>query len=417
MRIFVAGLLCVAALARTGPARADDERICVEVVTRSHGEAPPALTPEPAPPQPPAAASDSPPPESPPARPRAKLPRLADGGPPEATQPEIGSSESPAAAEAPAPPRRRRAGPILRAFPYPPEPYLKRLIEHYVTHERGFAAADTACTQTLRVELYPLGDGWTAFARYSGSEREEKVDRLRYEEFSRFASRVALALLYDRPIVETVRRDNVLDADSTHEIERIRGSNHFVAELGTTIRVPTHGIATSRDPSKPVENRVRILSTVDASIGYRGSFRAWGLDIRIGVGGNASQRAGQRSNPLGGHVDPTVNLSTGLSFFWYLAPQAVNSLYAGLGTRLDVSFFRAVEARLPDPNLRDGGPILGAGLSAIGVLGYELLRTNSVRPFVEASLIVPAYVVKAENDYGKVDSWMPGFGLKFGAMF
>lgn len=404
MRFIVTGSLCAALCLVSAAARAEDQRICVEVVRRTHGDTESA-----------AAATG-------PAKPGddAGSPSTASGEP----RPVPTLREAPATdrddGAADAPPARSPARPAfaLRGWPYPPEPYLKRLIEHYVTHERGFVAADTACTQHLRVELYPLDKGWTIFARYSGSQREEKADRVRYEEFSRFASRVALALLYDRPIAETVERTNVLDADSNADIEKIRGSGHFVVELGTTLRLPVSGIPTAGDdPQTPVTNKKRLLSSVDTAVGYRGTFRAWGLDVRAGIGGNASQRAGQRSNPLGGQVDPLVNVRAGLSFFWYLSPDAVNSFYVGLGTRLDVSLFRAVKPRDAAYSASDNRVIVGAGLDALGLVGMELLRTNSVRPFVEASLLIPTYVIDAENEYGSVRSWMPGLGLKFGAMF
>lgn len=402
MRFIVTGSLCVAACLVSAAAWAEDERICVEVVRRSHGDAETA-----------AAATGGANPGG-----GAGSPSKASSEPrPLPTLREAPATETGADADAPPASSPARPAFALRGWPYPPEPYLKRLIEHYATHERGFVAADTACTQHLRVELYPLDEGWTIFARYSGSQREEKVDRVRYEEFSRFASRVALALLYDRPIAETVERTNVLDADSNANTEKIRGSGHFVIELGTTLRLPVSGIPTAGDdPQQPVTDKKRLLSSVDTAVGYRGSFRAWGLDVRAGIGGNASQRAGQRSNPLGGQVDPLVNVRAGLSFFWYLAPDAVNSLYVGLGTRLDVSMFRAVKPR-DATSSSDNRVIVGAGLDALGLVGMELLRTNSVRPFVEASLLIPTYVIDAENDYGSVRSWMPGLGLKFGAMF
>ena len=56
--------------------------------------------------------------------------------------------------------------------------------------------------------------GYTVFARYSGHSREEKVDLVELEEFPELASRVARALLTDRPISETLTRKDVLAADS-----------------------------------------------------------------------------------------------------------------------------------------------------------------------------------------------------------
>ena len=52
--------------------------------------------------------------------------------------------------------------------------YLKRLIEHFITHRKGYVAVQKGCDEHIRVELYPLAEGWTLFARYTGNGREER---------------------------------------------------------------------------------------------------------------------------------------------------------------------------------------------------------------------------------------------------
>src|SRR5262249_14822280 len=37
--------------------------------------------------------------------------------------------------------------------------YLKRLLEYYISHEKGFVAVQRGCQETVRVEMYPLMDG------------------------------------------------------------------------------------------------------------------------------------------------------------------------------------------------------------------------------------------------------------------
>ena len=109
-------------------------------------------------------------------------------------------------------------------------------MEYFVTHENGFIAVQTGCLEHLDVELYPLREGWTVFARYSGTGREERVDYLFADELSQFAERAVLALLYDQPITTTILRDTVLRADSKRSVQRIRGTNHFLLGLGTQMR-------------------------------------------------------------------------------------------------------------------------------------------------------------------------------------
>ena len=75
-----------------------------------------------------------------------------------------------------------------------PVSYLERLLEHFVTHERGFAAVEEGCQDELIVELYPLREGWTAFSRYTGTGREERVDQLYAAELSAYAERAVLKI-------------------------------------------------------------------------------------------------------------------------------------------------------------------------------------------------------------------------------
>ncbi len=114
--------------------------------------------------------------------------------------------------------------------------YLKRLMEHFVTHEPGHVAVQHGCQERIQVELYPLHEGWTVFARYSRHGREERVDQLFPQELSQFAERAVLALLHDDPISTTIKRDNVLRSDSEKSVQRIAGTTHWTLGLGTQVR-------------------------------------------------------------------------------------------------------------------------------------------------------------------------------------
>jgi hypothetical protein len=75
-----------------------------------------------------------------------------------------------------------------------PVVYLKRLFEHFITHEKGYEAVQEKCDERIRVELYPLAEGWTAFARYTQNGREERADQLFANEISQFAERASTFL-------------------------------------------------------------------------------------------------------------------------------------------------------------------------------------------------------------------------------
>ena len=75
------------------------------------------------------------------------------------------------------------------------------------------------------------------FGRYSGTEREEKVDHAELDEFAELAQRLVFALLRNQPITHTITRENVLRADSEMNLRTINGTGHLVFGMGTETRV------------------------------------------------------------------------------------------------------------------------------------------------------------------------------------
>src|SRR5512135_2817664 len=114
--------------------------------------------------------------------------------------------------------RDAAAPPAADAHEFDAAAYLGRMIEYEVTHEVGFSAVKSGCSQKLDVELYPLSDGWTVFARYSGNQREEKVDYAGADELAVLAGRLARALLRDVPVSESITRRSVLRADTEQNL-------------------------------------------------------------------------------------------------------------------------------------------------------------------------------------------------------
>src|SRR6185369_2787109 len=95
----------------------------------------------------------------------------------------------------PSPPAQAPAAPRPNPHEIDPTAYLRRMLEYQITHEPGFAAVTDVCPQRLTVELYQLESGWTVFARYSGTEREEKVDHAEIDEFGELSERLVTSLL------------------------------------------------------------------------------------------------------------------------------------------------------------------------------------------------------------------------------
>jgi len=299
-----------------------------------------------------------------------------------------------------------------------PLSYLKRLIEHFVTHEKGFVAVQDKCDERLVVELYPLKVGWTAFARYSGTGREERVDMLLPTELSPFAERVALALLYNKPIGESINRENVLTADSKKNTQRIKGTNHFHMGVGTQVRVGKLGTAVTDSGSADVgkaTSQYRVATPVTMFLGYRGKFENWGVETNVLIGIGTSKTAAFK-NPAGGHVDFGGDAALQLHFLHYFDPRGLTSFYMGAGATFELLWFNMINAE----KNRSGGDrstLLGGGLDVDLVAGWEFMRASSVQFYLQGELQMPAYALSNENSDGSIHTWFPAVAVKLGVVF
>jgi hypothetical protein len=299
-----------------------------------------------------------------------------------------------------------------------PLAYMKRLIEHFVSHEHGFEAVQTGCHYTIFVELYPLEDGWTAFARYSGTGREERVDRLLPSELSQFAERVATSLLYGKPISATINRENVLVSDSKAYTQRIRGSGHFMMGVGTQLRLGRFATAVpdADDPrSGEAVDKYRFFSPVSVFLGYRGRFESWGLETAV-MGSIGTAKTSILTNPGGGHIDYTANTSVQLHFMRYFDPRGLTSFYMGAGATFEFLIFQAI---IPASKRNDStrSYLLGGGVDVDLILGWEFMRASTAQFFLQAEAQLPAYLLANQNDEGGLHSWFPAMTMKLGVMF
>jgi hypothetical protein len=296
-----------------------------------------------------------------------------------------------------------------------PENYLKRLIEHFVTHQEGFEAVSQGCSETIKVELYPLAEGWTVFTRYSANGREERIDKLFPTELSQFAERAVNALLRNVPISATIKRDTVLKADSLKSYQRIKGTNHFVLGLGTQIRGGRFATTLGVDDGGVTEESIRVFSPMTLSTGYRGKFENWGIEAITSLGIGTSSTA-PRKNSQGGHIDFGGDFSVSLHFLRYFNPRGLTSFYLGSGSTFELLWFSAIKHQ--DQRSGDSrSTLLSGGLDVDLVFGWEFMRASSVQFFLQGELNVPAYVIDNEDDHGSIHSWFPGLSLKLGMVF
>jgi hypothetical protein len=377
-------------------------RICVGVQQKSWYK-PASPAPAPRPPAPPPGPGPQP---TPPANEEDHAKAATPPVPAAPQPPSLPQQELPKLDQPPTPPR-------AQAHEIDPTLYLKRMLEYEVTHEPGFAAVAEGCTQRLTVELYQLESGWTVFARYSGSEREEKVDHAQADELAELAQRIAFALLRRRPIASTITRENVLRSDSETNLRAIDGTGHFLFGMGTEARVAR--LPTAQGQGTPVAGQVRVLTPVSIQLGYRRKLRSWGLDAysRLNLG---TESTGIHRNDLGGHVDYLTSAFLGLHFLHYLDAPGVTSFYFGGGAEFELAFFqviRPVKARTTS----EREVLASGGLNLDLLVGYEFMRASSVHFFGQIDLQVPTYLVKSENDSGAINAYMPGLLAQIGIIF
>jgi hypothetical protein len=320
-----------------------------------------------------------------------------------------------APARAPSPLDLAILSPVPRPFTGQTSPlYLKRLVEHFVTHAEGYVAVEAGCDDRMTIELYPLKVGWTAFARFSKNGREERVDQLLPTELTAFAERVVTALLRDVPISTTIDRGNVLASDSKEYTQRVRGTHHFLLGVGTQLRGGMFSTAQD-DVNARTAEQFRLMSPMDLSLGYRGKFEAWGVEALANLAIGTSRKAA-KYNLAGGHVDMGGSTGLQLHFLYYLDPRGLTSLYLGSGATFEVLWFSAIRDAAGDWD-EDRETMVTGGLNVDALVGWEFLRASSVQFFLEAGLHLPVYAIINSNDAGSIRTWFPGLSVKIGVMF
>lgn len=293
-----------------------------------------------------------------------------------------------------------------------PSFYLRRLVEHYVTHRPGYESVREGCEQRITIELYPLAEGWTAFARYTGHAREEKVDHVRLDELDALAHRLSDALLRDVSIDETLTRRTVLRADSEGDLRKIRGGTGFLLSIGTSMYLGE--LPTAPNSEDPAVEEIRFYAPLAINLGLRSAYRAWGLDAYLGMQIGTQRRASTR-NLGGGHADYTFGALAALHFHRYLRPAEVNSFYLGGGARFGVDRYRIIAPRTdrgqPGP---DGA--WGGGMNVDLLVGHEFMRASALHFFVELDVSLPAYLFESGNELGRIDSWLPSALVHIGLL-
>ena len=252
------------------------------------------------------------------------------------------------------------------------------------------------------------------FIRYSAFGREEQVEQLFPDEISQFAERAVHALLYNRPISTTIKRDTVLRSDTKIPKRWVGGTHHFGINLGTQLRVGKIDMAQG---DKPVEGEYRAFSLLGFKAGYRGKFENWGIEAAACLGISTSKTAVHR-NPSGGHIDLGGDAGIALHFLRYFNPRGVTSFYMGTGGTFELLWFQAVKNETKRATSDESrNTLLSGGVNLDIIFGWEFMRATSVHWVIQGELNLPAYVLDNENADGSIHSYFPGASLGLGVMF
>ncbi len=223
-----------------------------------------------------------------------------------------------------------------------------------------------------------------------------------------------LALLYNRPISATIKRDTVLRSDTKIPKRWVGGTHHFGINLGTQLRV---GSLPKAQDSGAAESEIRLFSMLSVRVGYRGKFENWGIESMACLGIGTGKTA-LHENPKGGHIDLGGNASIALHFLRYLNPRGVTSFFLGTGGTFELLWFAAIKHEDKRKGGEDGrNNLVGGGVDLDLVFGWEFMRATSVHWVIQGELHLPAYVLDNENADGGIHSWFPGASLGLGVLF
>jgi hypothetical protein len=119
---------------------------------------------------------------------------------------------------------------------------------------------------------------------------------------------------------------------------------------------------------------------------------------------------------MGGHVDYGGDVNLTLHFLRYLNPRGLSSVYLGAGGTFEVLWFYQVNAQDKRYN-GDRSTLASGGFDVDLLCGMEFMRASRVQFFLQAALLVPAYVVENGDGPSNLKTWFPGIAITMGMLF
>ena len=286
---------------------------------------------------------------------------------------------------------------VLRVF--------RRYLEYSISHEKGFEHSQTQCTQKVVVELYHTSGAWSAFARYSGTSREEMVDRLYPTEIKSFSERIIPALFHNKSLKSTLNRNNVIGADSYKKNKKVKGESNMSVAIGASPRVGRFQTKSGNSlKSEPIFYTATVIE-----LGSKYRYEDWTVAAVMGGSFNPNLNSLLTEDKTG-EVRFSHELGLGLHFMYSPNITGLKGIYTGGGGTFNMQTFKAF-GKYSDQNLYAGGMNLDI------LLGYEMFRVSKLGVFIQSEINLPTYIAQGRKTSGHVNTWTPGATLLAGVNF
>jgi hypothetical protein len=270
------------------------------------------------------------------------------------------------------PPEDRRAAMIS---------FQQALVKNHVNVVEG------GCTVTYTIYNVKLGNAITVYV--VGPSGTQQLRASKIDELPQVYEQLAHAIVTGQPLGsdQNADRTNVTDAQTAPK--RIASDNLKFVTIGYGLET---GPGTAGGPA----------------IGYGWRFELDRLAVEISGDIAIVSSTDSMGNSHGGVSGNLIKLAG----YYYQNPISNASLYYGLGLGYGVAF-------LCDNNVNTGGNCYaGGGLEASPTVGYEMLRSSTIRFLVQLTAGLPLYTANALLTDGTTDKrWIPTFALSVGIGF
>lgn len=280
--------------------------------------------------------------------------------------------------------------------------FFKRYMEYTISHETGYISVKQNCDEVLTIELYAIPEGWSVFARYTGTAQEESVDKLKLDEIQSFSERIVQALFYKKEFQNTIDRYNVISSDSHKQLKKMKGERQAFFAVGVSPRVLKAG--------KDYNNRsIQFSNPFVVRLGSKYSYAHWTMQLHGHAGFNPNKSSLLATNTEG-EARFAGEGGLGVQFLYTPQIKSLTGSYLGTGGTMKLQSY-TVYGQTQDQSL------FGGGLDLDLISGWEFFRGTQREAFIQLELNLPTYLVQSRKANGFIDSWAPSMTALLGMNF